>query len=71
MELDDVMRKDEHKHLGLIIESKPGFKSYIKKVILTARRGIGMINNLSKYASRDVLDYIYKLCVLSLTSRLW
>ena len=58
-----VTRKDEHKHLGLILDSKLDFISHIRQAILKARRGIGMIKYLSKYVSRDVLDQIYKLYV--------
>ena len=61
--LDEVARKDEHKHLGLILDSKLYFKSHIRQAILKARRGIGMITYLSKYVSRDVLDQVYKLYV--------
>ena len=61
--LDEVARKDEHKHLGLILDSKLDFKSHIRQAILKARRGIGMIKYLSKYVSRDVLDQVYKLYV--------
>ena len=61
--LDEVARKDEHKHLGQILDSKLNFKSHIRQAILKARRGIGMIKYLSKYVCRDVLDQVYKLCV--------
>ena len=61
--LDHVTRKDEHKHLGLILDSKFDFISHIRQAILKARRGIGMIKYLSKYVSRDVLDQIYKLYI--------
>ena len=47
--LDEVARKDEHKHLGLILDSKLNFKSHIRQAILKARRGIGMIKYLSIY----------------------
>ena len=60
---DDVKRTDEHKHLGLILDSQLNFKSHIRQAISKARRGIGMIKYLSKYVSRDVLDQIYKLYV--------
>ena len=36
--LDNVMRKDEHKHLGIILDSKLDFKSHIRQAILKARR---------------------------------
>ena len=55
--------KEEHKHLGMILDSKLDFRSHTKEAIVRARRGIGMIRYLSKYVSRDVLDQIYKLYV--------
>ena len=57
------MRKDEHKHLGILLDSKLDFKSHIRQAMLKAMRGIGMIKYLSKYVSWDVLDQIYKLYV--------
>ena len=60
---DDVVRKSEQKHLGMILDSKLDFQSHIKEAIQKARRRIGMIRYLFKYVSRDVLDQIYKLYV--------
>ena len=60
---DQVVQKIEHKHLGLILDSKLNFQSHTRQAILKARRGIGMIRYLSKYVSRNVLDQIYKLYV--------
>lgn len=60
---DEVTVKAEHKHLGMILDSKLDFQSHIKEAIVKARRGIGMIRYLSKYVSRAVLDQIYKLYV--------
>ena len=59
----EVAIKLEHKHLGMIIDSKPNFHSHIREAIIKARRDIGIIHFLSKYESRDVLDQIYKLYV--------
>ena len=56
-----VAIKLEHKHLGIILDSKLNFHSHIREAIIKARRGIGIIRFLSKYVSRDVLDQIYKL----------
>ena len=63
--LDDteVERRSEHKHLGLILDSKLNFQSHIREAIMKARRGIGIIRYLSRYVSRDVLDQVYKLYV--------
>ena len=59
----EIERKSEHKHLGLILDSKLNFQSHIREAIMKARRGIGIIRYLSKFASRDVLDQVYKLYV--------
>ena len=60
---DVVMRKAEHKHLGMILDTKLNFQSHVKEAICKARRGIGVIRYLSKYVSRDILDQLYKLYV--------
>ena len=57
------MIKAEHRHLGMILDSKLTFLSHIKEAIVKARRGTGIIRFLSKYVARDVLDQIYKLYV--------
>ena len=59
----EVAVKMEHKHLGMILDSKLNFYSHIREAIIKARRGIGIIRFSSKYVSRDVLDQIYKLYV--------
>ena len=59
----EIERKSEHKHLGLIFDSKLNFQSHIRQAIMKARRDIGIIRYLSKYLSRDVLDQVYKLYV--------
>ena len=56
-----MVNKTEYKHLGMIPDSKLTFLSHIKEAIVEVRRGIGIIRFLSKYATRDVLDQIYKL----------
>ena len=53
----------EHKHLGMILDSKLDFSAHVKEAIVKARRGIGMIHHMAKYVSRDVRDQIYKLYV--------
>ena len=59
----EVVVKPEHKHLGMILDSKLSFQSHVREAIIKARRGNGIIRFLSKYASRDVLDQIFKLYV--------
>ena len=36
----DIDRKMEHKHIGMVLDSKPNFQSHVRDVILKARRGI-------------------------------
>ena len=59
----EVVVKTEHKHLGMILDSKLSFQSHVREAIIKARKDIGIICFLSKYVSRDVLDQIYKLYV--------
>ena len=59
----EVVIKMEHKHLGMILDSKLSFQSHVREAIIKARKSIGIIRFLSKYVSRDVLGQIYKLYV--------
>ena len=59
----EIVVKAEHKHLGMILDSKLSFQSHVREAIIKARKGIGIIRFLSKYLSRDVSDQIYKLYV--------
>jgi hypothetical protein len=60
---DEIVKMHEHKHLGVILDSKLNFQSHTKEAILKARRGIGIIRHISRYVSREVLDQVYKLYV--------
>ena len=53
----------EHKHFGMILDSKLDLSAHVKEAIVKARRGIGRIRYFTKYVSRDVRDQIYKLYV--------
>ena len=50
-----VMKVDEHKHLGIILDSKLSFSAHIHAVITRSRKGIGMLKFLSKYLPRNTL----------------
>ena len=54
-----VMKVDEHKHLGIILDSKLSIKSAISK----SRKGIGLLKYLPKYLLRHTLDELCKLYV--------
>ena len=58
-----VVKAEEHKHLGVIPDSKLSFASHIKTAITKSRQGIGMIKYLSKYLPRHTLNELYKLYV--------
>ena len=50
---------DEHKHLGMLLDSKLSFSTHIKEVISKTRKGIGMLKYLSKYLPRNTLNELY------------
>ena len=60
---EEITRKTEHKHLGILLDSKLSFRSHVSEAIMKARRGIGLIRHLSQHVSRDVLDQMYKFYV--------
>ena len=53
----EIVLKAEHKHLGMILDSKLSFQSHVREAIINVRKGIRIIRFLSKYVSRDVLIY--------------
>ena len=58
-----VLKVNEHKHLGVVLDSNLSFNSHIKSAISKSRRGIGMIKHLSKYLPRQTLNELYILYV--------
>jgi hypothetical protein len=51
-----VRRVSSYKYLGIVIDEKFSFESYVKKSISRARQGIGQMNRmLRKWASVDIL----------------
>ena len=58
-----VKKVTEHKHLGIILDSKLSFSAHIKSAISKARKGIGLLKYLSKYLPRHTLSELYKLYV--------
>ena len=59
----EVKRVSEHKHLGLIMDSKLNFTKHINEKVTIARRWIGVIKHVSKYLPLKSLDQIYKMHV--------
>ena len=58
-----VMNVEEHKNLGIILDSKLTFSAHIKSAISKSRKGIGLLKYLSKYLPRHILNELYKLYV--------
>ena len=42
----EVAVKTDHKHLGMMLDSKLNFQSHIREALVKARRGIGIIRYL-------------------------
>ena len=56
----EVKTVNEHKHLGLTLDTKLTFASHINEKLSKARKGIGVLKSLSRYLSVKTLDQIYK-----------
>ena len=56
----EVCRATDHKHLGLILDTKLTFTKHISQKISIARKGIGIIKYMSSFARKRTLDQIYK-----------
>ena len=59
----EVKTVNEHKHLGLILDSKLTFASHINEKITKARKGLGILKSLRRYLSVKTLDNIYKMYI--------
>ena len=58
-----VAKVNEHKHLGIILDTRLSFSSHVKSIISKTRKGIGMLKHLSNYLPRKTLDQLYRLYV--------
>ena len=56
-----VKKVDEHKHLGIVLDSKLSFSAHIRAAISKTRKVIGLLKCLSKYLPRQTLNELYKL----------
>ena len=59
----EVKTVNEHKHLGLILDTKLSFASHINEKISMAHKGLGIIKSLSRFLSVKTLDLIYKMYI--------
>ena len=53
-----VKKVNEHKHLGIILDSKLSFLPHIKAAISKTRKGIGLLKYLSIYLPRHTLNVL-------------
>ena len=58
-----VIKMNEHRHLGIRLDSKLSFATHIQSIMIRCRRGIGIMKFLSKYLPRNTLTELYKLHV--------
>ena len=58
-----VLTVDQHKHLGIILDSKLSFSAHIQEAINKSRKAIGMLKFMSRYLPRNTLNELYKLYV--------
>ena len=58
-----MIKVNEHKHLGLILDKKLSFEKHINEKITKAKKIIGIIKHLSNYLPIKTLDLMYKLLV--------
>ena len=58
-----VVTVNEHKHLGLILDSKLSFAKHVCEKIKLTRKNIGLLKYLSSYLPLKTLDLIYKLFI--------
>ena len=56
-----MKKVDEHKHLGIIIDTKLSFSAHIKEAISKTRKGIGVLKYFSSYLPKHTLNGLYKL----------
>ena len=60
-----VIKVNEQKHLGHILESGLSFKKHVIEKIIKAKKNIGILKHLSKFLPLNTLDQMYKALVPS------
>ena len=58
-----VVKVEEHKHLGIVLDKKLSFSAHITATICKTRKDIGLLNSLSSNLPRYTLNELYKLHV--------
>ena len=60
-----VTKVDEHKHLGLILQSKLSFSRHLNEKMTKAKKIIGILKHVSKFLPLKTLNQMYKTLVRS------
>ena len=61
----EVKKASEHKHLGLILDTKLSFSAHVTEKIKKAQKSLGILKFISSYLPLKTLDQIYKLFIRS------
>ena len=60
-----VAKKNDQKHLGLILDSNLSFKKHLNEKVIKAKKNIGIIKHLSIFVPHKTLDLMHKAFVRS------
>jgi len=60
-----VAKSEEHKHLGLVLDTSLSFKKHINEKIIKAKKNLGAIKHLSRFLPLKTLCQMYKALVRS------
>ena len=61
----DVVKVNEQKHLGLILQPGLSFEKHLNEKIIKAKKNIGLLKHLSNFLLLKTLDQMYKTFVRS------
>ena len=60
-----VLRVNDHKHLGLVLQPNVSFEKHLYEKISIAKKNIGIIKYLNRFLPLKTLDQMYKALVRS------
>ena len=58
-----VVRVEEHKHLGLMLQSNLSFEKHLYDKMVKAKKNVGIIKNLNRFLPLKTLNQMYKAFV--------